>query len=204
MADTHLDLERLLVHIFDHDPWTPQEAEHLAACPSCRAQVDALRRLHEELEVARRSQPSPTALRRYQQLFQQVQTGGQSAPSWWQWLRARLAWDSRQQPALAGVRGAAGGSYRLLYTTPRVEVELLVTPTGARRQIDGDILAEPGPDPITPALIELVDASDLPALAVESDQEGRFRLVEVPTGRYRLTITPPAGAPIQIDELDIT
>ncbi|OUC06067.1 hypothetical protein RY27_23315, partial [Litorilinea aerophila] len=144
MADTHLDLERLLVHIFDHDPWTPQEAEHLAACPSCRAQVDALRRLHEELEVARRSQPSPTALRRYQQLFQQVQTGGQSAPSWWQWLRARLAWDSRQQPALAGVRGAAGGRHRPLHTTPPVGVEPFVSSTGARPQPVGATLADPG------------------------------------------------------------
>ena len=100
--------------------------------PSGREQLVA------DLLVIRRSQPSAEALERYQTLFDERQ----QAVSPWRdlvsWVAAALRWDSRQQPALAGVRRAGTRSYRIIYESAPIPG----SPFAVRGDIDPELKAK--------------------------------------------------------------
>ena len=138
---THMNNDQLYTIAFDQVAPDSASAAHLAACAQCRAELERLRQLAAELAVAQRSQPSPAALASYARLFDQVQQQGSRLSQLWQTIVAALAWDSRQQPALQGVRSGGATAYRLLYTTPQAEVELWVEADGRSRRLEGEITA---------------------------------------------------------------
>ncbi len=202
----HLSDDQLYNLVFDPVRPTREATTHLEACAQCREQLVVLQQLRNELLLAHHSQPTAAALERYGQLFNQVQQPPSTLTRVIQKIRATLAWDSRQQPALQGLRSAAVTQYRQLYTTERAEIELLVIArTPQRRELEGDIITLAGQEPVTPALLQLqtLDAASTTYEAL-SDAQGRFHLADVPPGNYQLLITPIQGALLELANLELT
>lgn len=91
---------------------SPLVTEHVAACDRCRQELEALRSLAHELEIARRSTPEPLHLDAYRAMFKHVQAQPSPLQRILNQIRATLAWDSRRQPTPQGVRGLEMNSYR--------------------------------------------------------------------------------------------
>lgn len=206
---THLTEERLTALAFEPIAPTPAEAAHLETCQACARAYADLTLLASEFGVAARSRPSTNAMQRYYDLFEQVQQQPRSLGALWRELVAALVWDSRQQPALQGVRSVAVTEYRLLYSADSLELELMVDVEGLHRHIEGDLIA---PDGVTgavvaPALVELArqDQDGCASLSLETETaDGRFRFQNAPPGRYRLTVTTRAGQVIIVEPMEIT
>jgi hypothetical protein len=202
----HIAEDLFYTYVFDQYALTEAEAMHLAQCAECQAKLATVRCIKGELKLAQQSTPTAQALARYAQLFAQVQQQPGLLTRMVQRLRAQLTWDSRQQPALQGVRNAAVTHYRQLYTTDQVEVELMVTSQQRHLfDVEGDLLNQPDQMNIAPAFVQLqhVDGQT-PTYEVESDANGRFHVGNVAPGRYQLVITRPEGALIEITDLEIS
>lgn len=198
----HLAEEELLSAVFDGAALSTEAARHLAGCLACQQAHAAVQLLAGELVIARRCTPSPAALQRYASLFDAVQRQPTPLQQMWRTVRATLAWDSRQQPALQGVRSGAAASYRLLYTAPSAEIELLVEPGQGGHQLDGEVAAENAA--ATPALVQLAGSDGALLYETETTDTGRFRLAAVASGAYTLTVTFAAGDALTVPALEIT
>jgi hypothetical protein len=112
---------------------------------------------------------------------------------------ARLVYDTRAQPALAGFRGGGAG-YQLAYDSERGRVDLRITPAaGSRRdqwRVRGQIMTSPGADVGSVALVT-AGTSHAVTVAVP-DQHGQFRL-DVGRGTYDLVAELMTGALIAPD-----
>jgi len=184
---------------------TDIDAMHLASCSQCRQQLASVRLTIDELAVYQRSQPSPNTLARYQQAFQHVQQQPSGLMGMVTWMQATLSWDSRQQPALRGVRAAAQIGYRLLYVTHRAEVDLMVAPHASQFEINGEVVPLDTYDQVTPVLIQLLHQSNPDVLyEIESKTNGRFRLERVVPGTYTMTVSLTDGALVTIKALQLT
>jgi hypothetical protein len=200
----HLNDILLTDHVFDGVPLPGAEAVHLEQCPVCRARLVEFTLLSQEMELARRSQPSPAALARYAALFSHVQQRPSRLHSALQWLQARLMVDTRSELALQGVRSAAAASYRLLYDTPAAEIDLLVEGSGATRRLQGEVVSTEDSSAVLPALIQLIASQTQQALESETGDQGRFTLTNIAPGRYTLLVTPASGDAFRIDDLEIS
>lgn len=198
----HIAENDLYAMVFDGASLAPDLAQHLVACPACREQVAALELLAAEFRIARRSLPSAAALARYADLFAAVARQPSPLQQIWQRMRAALTWDSRQQLALQGVRSDAPANYRLLYSAPPADVELLVAPGPHTRQIEGEVLAEE--QSAAPALIQLVAVAGGAQHEAETDGYGRFSLDDVVPGVYAMTVTLAGGQSFGVDDLELT
>uniref|UniRef100_A0A7C1JN64 Zinc-finger domain-containing protein n=1 Tax=Caldilinea aerophila TaxID=133453 RepID=A0A7C1JN64_9CHLR len=176
-------------------------AEHLAACSHCRQELEALRNLAHELEIARRSEPDRTTLEAYRAMFKHVQVQPSLLQRVLDRIRAALTWDSRQQPMLQGVRGFEINNYRQVYRAKDIEIELMVERTGRLQRVEGELLSETQEVDAAPLLLELLDAAGNLLHTVEC--KGHFRLDKVAPGTYRAVITQADGPIVEIDPLEI-
>ncbi len=199
----HLTLDEIYNLALDNVAPTSAIADHLARCASCRQEVARLAQLASDFTLARASIPSPAALNRYQALYTHVQQQPSALRRFAAQVRAVLAWDSRQQVALQGVRSGAATAYRQLYTADAVEVELMVERSGRVRRVEGDLIADETGGRNEAALVELVDVSNRPAYAAETDPNGLFRFDSVMPGTYRMVVTRAESAAIEIEALEI-
>lgn len=197
----HIPSERLYALVLDHEA-DAAEAAHLSICASCRQQVEELKQLLFDLEIARLSQPTPAAIDRYQAMFNSVQTQPSPLQRFVQQLRARLTWDSRTHPALQGVRNAAAHAYRQLYVATDAEIELMVERMGELRRVEGDLIDIGQDDAPAAALVELLDANGDIVHMVNTD-DGLFHLENVAPGTYTIVITRPNGATIEVPALEV-
>ncbi|RIK39510.1 MAG: hypothetical protein DCC55_17890 [Chloroflexi bacterium] len=199
----HLSAEQLEQHVWDGVPLSAEAAMHLSLCPQCSQELAMLRKLAGELRIVQRSQPSPAALARYQQLFALHAPQPSRMDRLMTWVRANLVWDSRRTLALQGIRSAARPSYRLIYTTTTSDVELLVTPYPTTFGIEGEFLVA-GNALSARALIQLQSENKSnTVLETEATAGGRFRLDHVAPGLYTLWITPEQGAALEIRGLEL-
>jgi hypothetical protein len=198
----HLAPDQLYAAVFDRNPLPEEAARHLAHCPACRRAHDELAALAHELAVARAGAATPAMLDRYTSLFAYVQQGPGELGSLWRSFVALLTWDSRQQPALQGVRSAAAGSYRLLYTAQGTEIEVLVEGDGHLFQVQGEIVAQEGVN-LGPALIQWFTPDGDLRYETTTGEDGQFALRGLQRGHYRVAILPAAGAGIEINRLEI-
>lgn len=200
----HITEENLYAWVFDGSLATAAERSHIAQCPTCQQQLVAIQQLARELAIRKASEPSPTALARYSQLYTQIQPAPSLMERMAALLTAHLAWDGRQQPAWQGLRNSQVASYRLLYATDQAEIELLIARREGQFQLEGEVImgeAATASLPIRCELQERVRAETSHTTACEPS--GRFHLRAVPPGRYRLFLIPDAGATILIDDLDL-
>lgn len=200
----HINEETLYHRLLDGGTLGVDEEQHLADCATCQAQWAALQTLGRELQIARASTPSPAALNRYFQFFDQVEQALSLAQRFTAFVTAQLQWDGRRQPAWQGVRNTQVASYRLLYGAKQAEIELLVAPREGRFQIEGEVVPLTEPTTLLPARCELQDATSAETIeTTECQASGRFHLGNVPTGRYRLCFVPTSGPTIVIEELEL-
>jgi len=199
----HLTPDELYNLALDNAAPTAAIADHLASCASCRQEVAHLAQLASDFSLARTSIPSPAALNRYQALYTHVQQQPSALRRFAAQVRAVLAWDSRQQVALQGVRSGTATSYRQLYTADAVEVELMVERSGRVRRVEGDLIADERGGRNESALVELVDVRNHPVYAAETDKNGLFRFDSVTPGTYRMVVTRAESAAIEIEALEI-
>lgn len=200
----HLTDTRLDALIFGALPLAQDETAHVQECALCRSRIDAYTLLRQEFAIARRSQPSAEQLDRYSHIFRETLAPDfvQRLGSFLNSLRLSLVLDSRQQAL--GLRRAAGFGHRLLYSSDEVDVELLLEPEGEGWRIDGDVLPFAPQTIGTPYLLELQsDGAAAGNYSVQSEASGRFRLTDVPSGRYHLLLTPTHGPVIEIPSLEI-
>lgn len=204
---THLSDEQIEHALFPTASLGEAAASHLANCEACQQVLAELRLLLADLAVMRESQPSPTALANYQQLF-----AGASAQHGLRALAARflatLAWDSRQQPALQGVRGGAAVSYRLLFSCEQADLEVAISGRGAAAAVEGEFIQRDAGKTTRQqsgnALITLLPRDGtLEPYEAETDAGGHFRLAEVAVGRYTLLVMPATGAAIEVEDFTI-
>ena len=205
----HLPPHLLYNHAFDAAPLASETEQHIAACAACRDALADLQTLAHELSVLRVSQPSAAALDRYYAAQANIQQQPSRLVAAWRSLTAILAWDSRMQPALQGVRSGAGNTgYRLLYATEQAEVELLIEPDGRVFRTQGEIIASgesgTGETSLTPALVQWIDPQGDVRYETESDASGLFSLRNIAPGTYRLSIVSAASDTIEIEALEIT
>lgn len=214
----HLSEDRLLHLLLDDAHPRPEEEQHLAVCPTCQGRYTDYQALLQDLDLSRRSRPTPQALARYYQLFHEIPRTGlvrRAAQALTAWVLG-LDFDSRQ--AALGVRRAAAElGYRLLYTGEAADLEIYVEPVGELRRLEGEILLKPGQEQIEgPFWIELrptatqnePERPPRPIAVTVSRPDGYFRFPNLRPGRYRLTLIPTQGpvmAPwIEVSDLDIT
>jgi hypothetical protein len=204
----HLHPALLYRIAFRAKPLKNEARQHLAACTACRQALAEWQALAEDLAVTRASEPSSAAHERYYALYTQIRQQPSRLGAAWRSIKATLAWDSRQQPALLGVRNGAGSpAYRLLYATQQAEIELLIEPEGRVFRAQGEIIG--GDDlnasdtRLAPALIQWTDANGDVCYETESDTSGLFSLRNVAPGVYRLTIVPATSDIIEIEALEI-
>jgi hypothetical protein len=203
----HIAEDRLYEHLYDRRMLTEAEMEHLSLCESCSQQMATVERLATAMAVKRRSKPSQSQLDRYVQLYEHARRRSTERPGWIQLLQMALALDSRQRPALSGVRSGGARNYRLLYSADAADVELFVEPAGDIRRVAGEVLPLDEDQLLTPVLVELISAGRQEADSLwtaESSQQGRFQLDGITLGHYDLVITPYSGPFLQIKGIEIT
>ena len=199
----HLTDTQLIAHVFDRFALTANDAAHLMACPLCRTQLQTLKHLGCELSIARQSQPASKSLSTYYQLFRPKPQAPSRLDNVLQTVRAALTWDSRQLPALHGVRTAIVRNYRQLYTTTCVEIELMIATHDHQRDLEGDIIPVDMDKFLTPALIQLQPYAATTLYETQSDAQGRFCMGKVAPGHYQMGITLRNGLALTIDGLEI-
>jgi hypothetical protein len=199
----HLSSEQIYAYLLKQDALLDDQMQHLANCITCRQELVHVERLLTELQVARFSQLTPGTQARYQQLFQHVQQKPSGLRGLVERLRATLIWDTRTQLAGQGVRNNTYSHYRLLYDVTQAEVEMLVTPRTIACEIEGEITPLISDDLRLPALIQLQPTIAATSYEAESNGQGRFHFDHVLPGRYTMSITPTAGALLEIDAIEI-
>lgn len=206
MFTNHLTEEQLYQHIIDKHEMSIEESLHLRNCGHCTHRASSVSYFLNEMSLVRRSQPSRQAIQNYNALFAYVkqQRPGHVVADLWEMIKATLLRDSREE-ALAGLRSANAVSYRLLYTTERADIELLVEPSSQGRRLEGEILTLEQTESLTPALLQLQREADHEILyETECNDSGRFQFDDVQPNQYQLYITPLQGAAIQVETLNIT
>lgn len=199
----HLTLDELYSLVLDDASPSAAATAHLATCAVCRAEANGLRQLANDLTIAQASTPTADALSRYRSLFTHVQQQPSLLRRMAAQMRAVLAWDSRQQVALQGVRSGAATAYRQLYTAADVEVELMVERSGRGRRVEGDLIADETGGRNEAALVELIAAGDQALYTTETDTQGLFRFDGIAPGTYRMVVTRAESAAIEIEALEI-
>lgn len=201
----HIANERIVEHLFDAQPLDATEQAHLAHCGQCTQSLQHFSQLGRELAITRMSKVTKESLAAYYQLFGQVQTTPNIFTRSLQWVKAQLQWDSRQEPALQGVRGAGSPTYRLLYSSDVVDVELFVEARNGSRWIEGEIIPLDSSALHFPALLQLSRHGDEKSIyEVESDLNGRFRIDSLNPGSYALSMLPREGLQVQIETVGLT
>jgi hypothetical protein len=200
---SHLTLEQLYAVILDHNPLQADAEQHLAECKACRRLYDDLNLLVQELAISRAGHVSHETIERYAALFPHIRQQPSRLDTFWCRFRAVLAWDSRQQPALEGVRSAAAtASYRLLYASEQAEIELLVERDGHLFRVQGEIVAPDG-RAAAPALVQWFDPDGTLHCETRSGPGGQFAVRGLTAGRYQIAIVFASGDSIDIEAVEI-
>lgn len=199
---SHLAPEQFYAVVFDRSPLPAEAAQHMAQCDLCRRAHDELVELAQELAVGRAAAVAPATIDRYASLLAHLQQSPSRLNALWRHFTARLAWDSRQQLALQGVRSAAAASYRLLYAGGPAEVELLVEGDGHQFWVQGEVLVQSDSESI-PALVQWFTPDGDLRYESQSGDDGQFALRGVQPGQYNLTVLTASGDSIEIEALEI-
>jgi hypothetical protein len=169
--------------------------EHLGAgCAHCRESLAWLGRTLETVAEAERVRVPPSLVDRLHGLYAE-----RFRPPIRRSLLARLSFDGRSAPALAGARGAEEEAFRLNYSTEEHDIDLWQEPSGQGDwYLIGQVLSREGDDTVQPARIVLTSTGG-PEVSVTPELP-EFHLPSVPAGIYRAALLLPDGE-IVIPEL---
>lgn len=201
---SHLAADVLYAAVFDRISLDAEAALHLAQCAECRRAQAELAELAGDLALGRAVSVTAVTAERYAALFSEVQQSPGRLTSLWRNFTAHLAWDSRRQPSLQGVRSAAGAAgYRMLYSSDVADVELLVESDGRLLRMQGEWVARDDARQ-SQALVQWFAADGALLHETESGNDGQFALRSLQPGIYRLSILSAAGDNVEIEALEIS
>jgi len=127
---------------------------------------------------------------------------GRHQPDLFQRLVAQLTFDSRLQPALAGVRAGTTGPAQLLYTTDRVDIELHLLPAELGQV---HILGQALPcDPdlnVANCAVQLLTGEREIGLT-STNELGEFTFEAIPGGDYTFILVSEEGE-VELEHVDL-
>jgi hypothetical protein len=156
-------------------------AAHLGAgCASCGEAVEFVREVRATI-LADAAFAIPDAVRNdvaelYRRRFPRT--------SLLQRLVATLTFDSRLQPALAGARSAAAGSFQLVYEAPPLSIDLACERGADHWRVMGQALPADAAAGSWEVRAEGADETT----EAKADDLGIFQLRDLPSGQYTLTL----------------
>ncbi|HLV80504.1 MAG TPA: hypothetical protein VKT32_09495 [Chthonomonadaceae bacterium] len=154
---------------------------HLASgCRRCAQELALRTRMLSALQADRAPATPEAVLARAFALFE----APARQPALLERLVAALVGDSRRQPALAGARGAAETSFKLLFEAGEATIGLLCARHSDRWQIAGQILTETPPEPGWQ--VSAVSAAQ--EQQTGADALGEFQLQDLAPGVYDLSL----------------
>lgn len=128
---------------------------------------------------------------------------GRRRPGLFQRLAAQLTFDSRLQPALAGVRGRPTEPGQLLYTTDRMDIELHLLPEGPGQvRILGQALAHDPDLSVANCAVQLL-AGEQELGLTSTNELGEFTFETVAGGDCTLVLASEEGE-IELEHVDLT
>jgi hypothetical protein len=117
-------------------------------------------------------------------------------------LVAQLTFDSRLQPALAGLRGGPAEPGQLLYTTDRLDIELHLLPAGPGRvRILGQALSRDPDLNVADCAVQLL-AGEREIGLTSTNELGEFTFEAIPGGDYTLVLVSEEGE-IDLKHVDL-
>lgn len=176
---------------------TARIREHLAAgCTECTRELQWMGKTTRTLRDAGNVVVPASLLERSRALFRERFP----APQRSSWL-PQLIFDSRQQVAMAGVRGAGSASFQLIYRTDAFDIELWQDPLENEQwYVIGQVLSQQSDAEIVPVSVVLKSADNFAMTLTPNASE--FHLPMVPAGTYQLTLGLPEGD-LEISDLRI-
>lgn len=194
MSEQSITVEQLILYAVGE--MAPSETaatqRHLAGSPQAAAYVAKVRAVLQTMRTDETEAPSVAVIKRAISAFS---GGGESQGSlaWLEQLRRRVAklmFDSRAQPALAGFRGGSS-SYQLAYHSDLGRVELRVSPPQRPAQhawrVRGQVTAGQRDGGELGSVALLTPGTSHALAVVELDQHGRFKF-DTQCGRYDLAV----------------
>jgi anti-sigma factor RsiW len=158
-------------------------AGFVQSSPQAAATVAAFRQVAEALRTDTSVVPPAETIARAKQLFA-ARTQPAAAPSWLersQRLLASLVFDSRQQAALAGVRGPGAG-FQLAFESSVADVDLSIEPSADDDwRLMGQVTPRTGGSAAD--VVVTLHGSLAPIRTVSTDEHGVFTL-DMPPGRF--------------------
>jgi hypothetical protein len=128
---------------------------------------------------------------------------GRRQPSLFQRLVAQLTFDSRLQPALAGVRSGPPEPGQLLYTTNQMDIELHLLPAGPGRvRILGQALPRDPDLDMADCTVQLLDGEQELGLT-NTNELGEFAFEVIAGSDYTLILLSEEGE-ITLEHVDLT
>lgn len=180
-ARDHIEVEALLDYAEGRadERTAAKVAAHLAGCGRCASEVEFWQRALRALTADRDPAPPETLVAGALRLFERV-----ALPTPRLRLPAILTFDSRLQPALAGVRDAGPVSFKLYYEAGDIGIDLLCEGGAERWQVTGQVLdPEEGGGGWRVAAASPEDEA-----RAQADPNGEFVLRSLPPGVYELTL----------------
>jgi anti-sigma factor RsiW len=154
-----------------------------AGCALCQSRLNQLAHDLVALREAVRADQVPDAwVERARQLHRD-RFRRPARPSWF----ARLVFDSRATPSLAGARGEESQAFQLLYSTEEFDLDVWQERAGEDRwHLIGQVLPRQGGGALTPDAATLTSpAGDTWSATLEA---GEFHFTDVPSGSYWLSL----------------
>lgn len=157
--------------------------EHLAGgCGECAQELRWMEKTTRTLRDAGNVVVPASLLERSRALFRE-RFPAQQRPTW----LSRLVFDSRQQLALSGARGAGSASFQLIYRTEAFDIELWQDPLENNQwYVIGQVLSQQNDAEIVPVSVALKSVGDFKLALTPALPE--FHLPMVPAGLYRMTL----------------
>ncbi len=186
------------------DAKTARAVEAAVSAGGARS-LETVRWLRRFKQVARQlplEEPPPFVAQRLRQYFASRQPSGGGHPEPLLELRAELAFDSRANGVLAGMRGhAADDVIHIAYQTTHADLVVDIIRLGPRsHRLDGQLLPT---DPSSASAVEVtVRSAGVDLRSVDGDTLGRFCLQDVPDGPIELRATN--GEFVVIADLELT
>jgi anti-sigma factor RsiW len=167
-------------------------AHHITECRSCAGTVEWLRAVASVAVTDGDYEPPPHVLRRARALFALERPRIiRALPR----LVGKLMFDSRTQPALAGVRGPSGASRQAVFEAGDYAVDITVDQAAgsSRTMLVGQVMSRVAPvAPITAAPVLLTSGETVVARTV-CDRFGEFLIEYEPQPRLQLHVVIDAG-----------
>jgi hypothetical protein len=166
-----------------HDAQPGRIEAHLATgCAACESRLAELSRVLTAMSEAAKVSAPESAIERARSIYRE-----RFAPPAKRSLLARLVFDSRQNLAFAGARGAEGATVQSLFSTEEHDIDLWQeqTPEGPW-YIIGQVMPKAGGGPLVPDSAQLHSGGVTAATATRESDE--FHLSAIAPGLYELRI----------------